>query len=64
MPRAMALFEKQGMHPIPAPTDHKVKERQAISPEMFFPSADGLNKTKKAFKEYLGLTWAKLRDQI
>ena len=64
MPRAMALFEKQGMHPIPAPTGHKVKERQAISPGMFFPSADGLSKTKKAFKEYLGLTWAKIRGQI
>ena len=64
MPRAMALFEKQGMHPIPAPTGHKVKERQAISPEMFFPSADGLKKTKIAFKEYLGLVWAKLRNQI
>jgi uncharacterized SAM-binding protein YcdF (DUF218 family) len=60
----MALFEKQGMHPISAPTGHKVKERQAISPGMFFPSADGLSKTKKAFKEYLGLAWAKLRNQI
>jgi uncharacterized SAM-binding protein YcdF (DUF218 family) len=40
MPRAMALFEKQGMHPIPAPTGHKVKERQRISPGILFPSAD------------------------
>jgi uncharacterized SAM-binding protein YcdF (DUF218 family) len=64
MPRAMALFEKQGMHPIPAPTGHLAKERQAISPGMFFPSADGLSKTKKAIKEYLGLAWAKLRNQV
>ncbi|MFH1952213.1 MAG: envelope biogenesis factor ElyC, partial [Pseudomonadota bacterium] len=28
MPRSMALFRKQGMEPIPAPTGHWVKERQ------------------------------------
>ena len=64
MPRAMALFEKRGMHPIPAPTEYLAKARQKISPAMFFPSADGLEKTERAFHEYLGLAWAKLRGQI
>ena len=63
-PRAMALFEKRGMHPIPAPTEHLAKESQKISPGMFFPSADGLKKAERAFHEYLGLGWAKIRGQI
>jgi uncharacterized SAM-binding protein YcdF (DUF218 family) len=64
MPRSMALFEKLGMKPIPAPTGHSVKERQQISPGMFFPSSGGLRRAEKAFYEYLGLAWAKLRGQI
>ena len=31
MLRAMALFRKQGMEPIPAPTDYMVKEREGVS---------------------------------
>ena len=65
MPRSMALFQKLGMKPIPAPTDHGVKSRQGgLSPGMFFPSAGGLSKAERAFREYLGLVWAKLRGQI
>ena len=64
MPRSMALFQKLGMQPIPAPTDHCVKKRQGISPDMFFPDADNLYKVQKAFHEFLGLVWAKLRGQI
>ena len=64
MPRSMALFEKRGMHPIPAPTEHLAKESQKISPGMFFPSADGLKKAERVFHEYLGLAWAKIRGQI
>jgi uncharacterized SAM-binding protein YcdF (DUF218 family) len=64
MPRSMALFKKLGMQPIPAPTDYWVKERQGISPAMFFPSSNGLRKAERAFYEYLGLAWANLRGQI
>ncbi len=64
MPRSMALFKKCGMHPIPAPTDYFVKKRQRVSPAMFFPSASDLYKTERAFHEYLGIAWAKLRGQI
>jgi uncharacterized SAM-binding protein YcdF (DUF218 family) len=60
----MALFQKLGMKPIPAPTDHWVKERKGISPYAFFPRADALRKAELAFHEYLGLAWAKLRGQI
>ena len=64
MPRSIALFKRLGMHPIPAPTDHLVKECQKISPGMFYPSANGLCKAERAFYEYLGLAWAKLRGAI
>ena len=64
MPRSVALFKKHGMHPIPAPTDYFVKKRQRVSPGIFFPSAGDLYKTERAFHEYLGMVWAKLRGQI
>ena len=64
MPRSMALFRKQGMEPIPAPTGHWVKERQGgINPGMFFPGSEGLRKAERAVYEYLGLIWAKVTGQ-
>ena len=64
MPRSMALFEKQGMKPIPAPTGYGVKQRQRPRPGMFFPGASALRKAEIAFHEYLGMAWAKMRSQI
>ena len=64
MPRSMALFQKSGMKPIPAPTDYWVKKRQRIGPSVFFPSANSLRKMERVFYEYLGLGWARLSGQI
>jgi uncharacterized SAM-binding protein YcdF (DUF218 family) len=66
MPRAMGLFRKLGMHPIPAPTDYGVKEStgEEISPGKFFPGSTHLQNTEAAVYEYLGLAWAKLRNRI
>ena len=64
MPRSMALFRKQGMDPIPAPTGFLVKEGQGFSPGIFFPGAGELFQTERAVYEYLGIAWAKLRGQI
>ena len=64
MPRSIGLFNKLGMHPIPAPTDHLVKQRQKLAPNMFYPTADSLWKAERAFYEYLGIAWAKLRGKI
>jgi uncharacterized SAM-binding protein YcdF (DUF218 family) len=64
MPRTMAFFRRLGMDPLPAPTEYLVKESVAITPERFYPSAGGLRKTERAFYEYLGLAWAKLRGLI
>jgi len=65
MQRAMALFKKHGMEPIPAPTDYLVKDREGgLTPGVFFPGAGSLEKAERAIYEYLGLIWAWLRGQI
>jgi len=64
MPRSMALFNKLGMQPIPAPTDHAMKRRQGTHPGVFFPSSGKIRNAELVFYEYLGLAWAKLRGQM
>jgi len=64
MPRSMALFQKQGMHPIPAPAGHRVKNNETTNPFMYFPDSDGIKKMEFAVHEYLGLIWAKLTGLI
>jgi uncharacterized SAM-binding protein YcdF (DUF218 family) len=64
MPRSMALFQKQGLKPIPAPTDYYTTESPALSPESFFPSLNELAKSRTAFYEYLGSWWSKLKGEL
>jgi uncharacterized SAM-binding protein YcdF (DUF218 family) len=60
LPRAMALFKKQGLNPIPAPAGFLVKTRPNQSYSFSF-SGGNLQKTESAIHEYLGIAWAKLR---
>lgn len=65
MPRAMSLFRKQGMTPVPAPTDYRVREgEEKMGPADFFPRAEGLQEAERAVHEYLGLIWGRLRGQL
>lgn len=64
MSRALALFRKLGMSPIPAPADFWIKRKKRIVPGMFFPSATSLRKLEIALHEYFGIIWAKIRNQI
>lgn len=64
LPRSVALFKKQGLSPIPAPVGYMVKKRTNLSPGDFFPTVAALRKTQRAFYEYMGIGWAKLRGQI
>lgn len=64
LPRVMALFEKQGMHPIPAPTDHHAPDRQALSLDDIFPSPYSLADSQGGLHEYLGIIWSRLRGQL
>ncbi len=63
MPRAMALFERAGAHPIPAPTHHLARLRQGPSLACYFPSAYSLAKTEKAIHERVGMAWAKVAGE-
>jgi uncharacterized SAM-binding protein YcdF (DUF218 family) len=64
MPRAVALFKKYGMQPIPAPTNYLHHETQGFDPGRFLPQVGPLGQTTAALHEYLGLAWVWLRDLI
>ncbi len=64
MPRAMKLFLKQGLAPIPAPAGPWKPPKEFWSPDNLFPSASGLRLAELAYHEYMGLTWAWVRGQI
>ena len=64
MPRSMALFEKLGMHPIPAPAGGTSRIKSPFSPQDIFPSVDALGDSTEAIHEYIGILWSRLRGQI
>ena len=72
MPRAMALFEKAGLKPVAAPVTFytgtpflaEAKPDGRLSWKSFLPKQSNLQKAERAFYEYMGLAWAKLRGQI
>ena len=61
MPRAMALFNKEGLYPTAAPTNEL---RKGYSKFLSIPNGDDLKQTETALHEYIGLLWSKLRNQI
>jgi len=63
MPRALRLFAKQGMTPIPAPAGHW-KPLRSTRPDYYFPGSRGTRLAELAFHEYLGMGWAWVRGQI
>jgi uncharacterized SAM-binding protein YcdF (DUF218 family) len=62
MPRAMALFRKQGTHPIADPVGFRTRKPKLR--EEIFPDATDLSGSERAVYEYLGLAWAKVRGKI
>lgn len=63
MTRAKGLFLRQGARPIPAPTDFR-SLAESLRPWDFLPQARALLDSERAFHEYLGLAWGRLRGQI
>ena len=57
LPRAMYAFQKIGLHPIPAPTKHYLKNSSDIFCFSLLPNTDNLIKTNRAIYEYLGKIW-------
>ena len=62
MPRAMGVFKKQQMNPIPAPTDYMSRKNyMAIS---YLPSPRHLMYSDLAIHEYLAIMWYKFTNRI
>jgi uncharacterized SAM-binding protein YcdF (DUF218 family) len=57
MKRAMMIFEQEGLKPAPAPTDYLIKESDSV---LSLPDGYSLNKTEKAWHEYIGIIWLKI----
>jgi uncharacterized SAM-binding protein YcdF (DUF218 family) len=63
MPRALGLFRKLGLNPLPAPTDY-IAPRSPLDFDDVFPSPEKLAESQSAVYEYLGQAWAKLRGKM
>lgn len=61
MRRAVGLFKRVGLDPIPAPTHYLSQMNGEISPADFYPGSGALRAAEAAVYEYLGIAWAKLR---
>jgi uncharacterized SAM-binding protein YcdF (DUF218 family) len=62
LPRAVALFRKQGKDPLPSPADFTTGPGWSL--ESFFPSSTSLGKLERASHEYVGWIWSRLRGQL
>ena len=63
MRRALLLFRRAGLQPVPAPTDYLSASSAGLSPADFFPDADRLRGAENAIHEYFGLAWARISGQ-
>lgn len=64
MPRAMMLFNKQGIVAQPAPAYYLTTPGFRLVPGDLFPSSSGLRYARIAVHEYLGICWGKLRGKL
>ena len=65
MPRAMGLFVKAGLRPVPNPAQYLTgRSTGGFAPSDVYPTTGGLVTTQIVEHEYLGFAWAKLRGKI
>lgn len=65
IPRAMRIFRRHGLDPVPAPCNYAFKPDATpgpVNPAALYPNSDGLSLAERAVYEYLGLKWERLRD--
>lgn len=60
MDRAIKLFKKEGLNPIPAPTNFLYKNYSYDA----IPNGASIQKTEMALHEYIGKLWYKLKGDI
>lgn len=64
MARSVALFKKQRMAVIPAPTHFLIKDDPKFKPSKLFPNSGSIIAAETLFHEYLGMAWSKIRGRI
>jgi uncharacterized SAM-binding protein YcdF (DUF218 family) len=64
LPRAVRLFRKQGLDPIPSPSDFGALDTPGLSGLSLIPAAGPLSKIERATHEYLGILFSRLRHQL
>jgi uncharacterized SAM-binding protein YcdF (DUF218 family) len=65
MPRALKLFQKQGMNPTPAPTGFRILSSDlSLSDFILIPNSDNLRAIDTAIHEHLGTLWSKMHGQL
>jgi uncharacterized SAM-binding protein YcdF (DUF218 family) len=62
MPRSMGVFLKQGLRPIPAPTEYHVPKN--IAQANWSPSSLSLHFSDIAMHEHIGILWYRLTGRI
>lgn len=60
MQRALFLFRRLDMHPVPAATAHRAGTAEIRSPRDVFPRPLALRNAETAVHEYLGIAWIRL----
>jgi len=63
LPRAVSLCRKQGLNPIPIPTDFLATPGNSTESHALPWDYESLHRTTSAAHEYLGLLWTRLRNQ-
>jgi len=72
MPRSLAIFKKQGINAIPAPTDFLISDRNLTEVNYskeskvlsLIPDTESLDRTTQAIKEYIGTVIYRLRGWL
>jgi uncharacterized SAM-binding protein YcdF (DUF218 family) len=58
MGRAVKIFQNEGLHPLAAPTDFILKDRQRFSSGSLLPSSFNLELSEQVVYEWLGSLWS------
>lgn len=64
MRRSLEVFRNAGMNPVPAPTEYLTKAKpngNSQNLRRYFPNAESLLESEKAFHEYFGLMWGNVK---
>ena len=63
LPRAMALCRRQGLDLLACPCDYSARTTTLRPKDFFRWNVGGLERSTKAFYEWIGLTWVRLRGK-